>query len=219
MSDDWIGRFPALEGLEPGDRRALAARSAVVRVPAGAVVFGPGQPPENMLLLLSGTVRVHQTSETGREIVLYRVEAGQSCVLTTACLLGGDVYSAEGVAETETEAVTISRRVFEDLMARSEVFRHFVFASYGQRVADLLRVIDDVAFGRIDVRLAARLLALARGGDEIRATHQDLAAELGTAREVVSRQLQEFQRRGWIALGRGTIRLTSRPALQALAGA
>lgn len=218
MNGDWIHRFPALAGLAPADRADLAARSSVVRVPAGAVVFGPGQPPGNMLLLLEGSVRVHQTSDSGREIVLYRVEAGQSCVLTTACLLGGDAYSAEGVAEADTEAVTIPRSVFDDLMARSEVFRHFVFASYGRRVADLLRVIDDVAFGRIDVRLADRLLALARGGEEIRATHQDLATELGTAREVISRQLQEFQRRGWIARSRGAIRLLSPQALQGLAG-
>jgi CRP/FNR family transcriptional regulator len=213
MSDAWIERFPGLARLSPEIRRALTERSAVVRVREGSVIFGPGVSPENLLLLISGTVRVQQTSENGREIVLYRVEAGQSCVLTTACLLAHEDYSAEGVAETDVEAVAIPRGVFDDLMARSEAFRTFVFDSYSHRITELFRVIDEIAFGRIDVRLAQRLTALARGGDEVRATHQQLATELGTAREVISRQLQEFQRRGWVSQARGVIRLTDPAAL------
>lgn len=212
MSGAWIDRFPGLARLSPEIRKTLTERSAVTRVPMGSVIFGPGVSPENLLLLLAGTVRVQQTSENGREIVLYRVEAGQSCVLTTACLLAHEDYTAEGVAETDVEAVAIPRSVFDDLMARSDAFRTFVFDSYSHRITELFRVIDEIAFGRIDVRLAQRLTALARGG-EVRATHQQLATELGTAREVISRQLQEFQRRGWIAQARGVIRLTDPAAL------
>jgi len=219
MTGVWIDRFPGLASLSAEVRRALTERSAVVKVPAGSVIFGPGVSPENLLLLLTGTVRVQQTSENGREIVLYRVEAGQSCVLTTACLLAHEDYTAEGVAETDVEAVAIPRSVFDDLMARSDAFRTFVFDSYSHRITELFRVIDEIAFGRIDVRLAQRLTALARGGDEVRATHQQLATELGTAREVISRQLQEFQRRGWISQARGVIRLTDVAALGANAAA
>lgn len=208
----WIDRFPGLAGLDPATRQALTERSVIAKAPAGAVLFGPGRIPDHLLLLLSGGVRVRQTSESGREIVLYRVEAGQSCVLTTACLLANEAYAAEGVAESDVEAAMIPRVVFDDLLGQSETFRSFVFSAYARRIADLFRVIDEVAFGRIDIRLAQRLLALARG-DEVKATHQELATELGTAREVISRQLAEFQRRGWIAQSRGAIGLVDAAAL------
>lgn len=215
-SSDWIDRFEGLADLDSDLRDELAARSAIVALPQGRTAFGPGHSPENMLLLLSGTVRVYQVSEGGREIVLYRVEAGESCVLTTACLLAHEEYSAEGVAETDVEAAAIPRALFDDLLARSPTFRAFVFSAYSQRIVDLFRVIDQVAFGRIDIRLAQRLTDLARGRAEIRTTHQQLAGELGTAREVVSRQLQEFQRRGWITQSRGEIRLADAAALRGL---
>lgn len=215
----WIERFKGLSSLAPDIREALVSRSQIVRVPAGHVIFGPGKSPDNLLLLLSGTVRVHQTSESGREIVLYRVEAGQSCVLTTACLLAHEDYTAEGMAETDVEAVAIPRGVFDDLLVRSDAFRSFVFTAYSRRITDLFRVIDEVAFGRIDMRLAGRLSTMARTGREVKATHQQLATELGTAREVVSRQLQEFQRRGWIAQSRGTITIEDAQALTELSSA
>lgn len=217
MTTPWIDRFAGLLRLEASLRDTLVARSSIVSVKAGSVIFGPGKSPQNLLLLLDGTVRVRQLSESGREIVLYRVEAGQSCVLTTACLLAHEDYSAEGVAETDVEGVAIPRSVFNDLMARSQGFRDFVFSAYSKRITELFRVIDEVAFGRIDMRLAQRLVALARGGTEVRSTHHELASELGTAREVISRQLQEFQRRGWITLARGSIELSNAAALSKLA--
>lgn len=215
--DNWIDRFKGLASLPAGIRDRLVTRSTVVRVPAGHVIFGPGKSPDNLLLLLAGTVRVHQTSESGREIVLYRVEAGQSCVLTTACLLAHEDYTAQGEAETDVEAVAIPRAVFDELMAQSAEFRTFVFTAYSRRITDLFRVIDDVAFGRIDMRLAARLTTLAGERREVKVTHQQLATELGTAREVVSRQLQEFQRRGWIGQSRGTVLIEDPRALAGLA--
>ncbi len=218
MEETWIDRFPGLSRLPEEIRATLVSGSRVVRVPKNTVIFGPGKTPENLLLLLDGTVRVHQTSESGREIVLYRVEAGQSCVLTTACLLAHEDYTAEGVAETDVAAVAIPRTVFDDLVARSPLFRTFVFNAYSRRITDLFRVIDEVAFGRIDMRLAQRLTALAHGQPEIKVTHQQLATELGTAREVVSRQLQEFQRRDWISQSRGTIGLLDPGALAELGG-
>jgi len=214
---DWIGRFPDLAALEPEVGALLARASRVVALPAGSRIFGPGQAPQNLLLLLSGTVRVQQLSESGREIVLYRVSAGESCVLTTACLMAFEDYLAEGIAETPVEAVAIPRAAFDEAMGRSPVFRRLVFGTFSRRVTDLCRVIDEVAFSRIDIRLAQKLLKLADGGGHVTQTHQQLAAELGTAREVISRQLQEFQRRGWVAAGRGDVSLTDAAALAQLA--
>lgn len=212
----WVDRFAGLRGLPAGLAAELAARSHTVALSAGTHVFLPGQHPDNMLLLLSGTVRVQQTSETGREVFLYRVHAGESCILTTACMLADEDYSAEGIAETDVEAIAIPRAVFDDMVGRSPLFRSFVFRAYSRRIADLFGLIDDIIFQRVDVRLAARILDLESSGLVV-ATHQVLATELGTAREVISRTLGEFQRRGWVGLSRGELRLTDREALQRLA--
>lgn len=213
----WIDRFAGLAQLEPAVRDLLLAHSGIVKAPAGATIFGPGTSPENMLLLLDGTVRVQQVSERGHEIVLYRIEAGQSCVLTTACLLAYEEYSAEGISETPIEAAAVPRDVFDRAVAQSKSFRSFVFAAFSKRITDLFLVIDEVAFQRLDVRLADRLIKLSNGGDTVATTHRALAVELGTAREVISRQLQEFQRRGWIAQARGRVDLLDRAQISRLA--
>ncbi len=213
----WLDRFAGLARLEPPVKELLLRRSQIIEVPADTVIFGPGKSPENMLFLLDGTVRVQQVSESGREIVLYRINAGESCVLTTACLLAYDDYSAEGYAETAVRAAAVPRQVFDDLVAQSKTFRQFVFSAFSKRITDLFLVIDEVAFQRMDVRLAQKLIELSHGADSIETTHQKLSVELGTAREVVSRQLQEFQRRGWVEQSRGTVRLLDRDALSDLA--
>ncbi|MDA3932975.1 MAG: Crp/Fnr family transcriptional regulator [Gammaproteobacteria bacterium] len=218
MTTDWITTFAGLAQLEASVKATLLTKSEVVSVPAGTVIFGPGKTPEQLLLLLEGRIRVQQLSETGREIVLYRVEAGQSCVLTTACLLAYEEYSAEGIAETDVRAAAIPLAVFDDLISRSVDFRNFIFTAYSKRITDLFLVIEEIAFQRIDIRLAQTLLELAHGASQVRATHQQMAAELGTAREVVSRQLGEFQRRGWIRQSRGLIEVLEQPALKSLAG-
>ncbi len=214
---DWITRFKGLNSLEDRLRKKLVAQSRIVTLKKGAKVFGPGSSPDNLLMLLEGTVRVQQLSEGGREIVLYRVNAGESCVMTTACLLAYDDHSAEGIAETQIKAAAIPRKVFEDLITDSPEFRQFVFQSYSRRITDLFYVIDELAFRRVDIRLAQKLITLQKEDNRLTVTHQQLAAELGTAREVISRQLQEFQRRGLVKLSRGTVHLTDVGELKILA--
>lgn len=215
----WLDGFEGLKSLDEATRAELLKAGRVVSMPAGRRIFGPGQAPSSFLLLLEGSVRVHQLSDSGREIVLYRVSEGESCALTTACLLGYQDYIAEAIAETDIRAVAIPRQTFDDLVARSSQFRQFVFLAFSRRVTDLCRLIDEVAFQRLDMRLAGRLIERAHGADALDVTHQELAAELGTAREVVSRQLNELQRRGWIAVSRGHIEIKDRPALERLAHA
>ncbi len=217
MSAAWTNSFPGLAQLEPEVRDLLVSRASVVRVPEGTVIFGPGHPPENLLLVMQGQVRVRQFSEAGREIVLYRVHGGESCVMTTACLMAFDDYAAEGIAETDVEAVAIPRAAFDEAIARSPAFRQFVFQAFSRRITDLFLTIEEVAFGKIDVRLSQKLLELAAGRDRLETTHGALASELGTAREVVSRQMAEFQRRGWIAQSRGTVEIRQPDALREFA--
>lgn len=210
---DWIDRFAGLSRVSPPVRQRLIGDSRIISLPTGSIIFGPGKAPENMLFLLDGTIRVQQVSESGREIVLYRVNAGESCVLTTACLLAYEDYSAEGIAETDIRAAAVPRTAFEALIAESPEFRRFVFTAYSRRITDLFQVINDIAFARMDLRLAQKLRQLGGDSGSIERTHQQLATELGTAREVVSRQLQEFQRRGWIDSGRGHITIRDDEAL------
>ncbi len=212
----WIEQFKGLSQLAPDVKQTLTKRSRVTRFKQGDTVFAPGKTPDYLLLLLNGTVRVQQVSESGREVVLFRVRGGESCVLTTACLLAYEDYLAEGIAETEVEAVAIPRGVFDDLMADSDDFRRFVFHAYSRRIAELFHVIEDIAFRRLDIRVAQKVLDQAENG-VLKATHAQLASELGSAREVISRQLAEFQRRGWISLGRGTVQIEDEAGLRALA--
>ena len=214
---DWISNFPGLSRLGPELRERLGKASAVVSLPAGSRIYGPGQAPANFLLLLEGTVRVQQVSESGREIVLFRVSAGESCALTTACLMGYEDYPAEAIAETDIRAVAIPRDTFDDMIAKSGEFRRFVFTAFSTRVTNLFRIIEEVAFSRMDIRLAHKLVELSHGGPSVPATQAQLAGELGTAREVVSRILAEFHRRGWIEPSRGNIAILDRTGLERLA--
>jgi CRP/FNR family transcriptional regulator len=213
---DWTERFQGTRALPRSVRDRLIDVARVIRFKKGDQVFGPTNVPDSLFFLYDGRIRVSQTSDTGREIVLYRVDAGESCVLTTACMLAEEAYNAEGIAETDIIAIVLPKPAFDRLVAEEEAFRSFVFAAYSRRLIDLLRVVDDVAFGRIDVRLAERLLALAGDYKEIPATHQQLASELGTAREVISRVLQDFQKREMVAQSRGRIALLDKAALTRL---
>ncbi len=215
--DDWVQRFPALRSLEPEALAALRQGSDIVRLPVGARAFEAGQPCRHYLMLLEGVVRVQQLAECGREIVLYRVGAGETCILTAASLLAQEDYAAEGICETAVMAAALRRSTFEVLLARSAAFRRIVFQAYGERLTRLMSVVEEVAFGRIDVRLAQRLLTRRSADGVVMATHQDLAAELGSAREVVSRQLKDFERRGWLGLKRGRIGVIDAGALARLA--
>lgn len=205
MNAEIVTAFPQFSRLDPESARSLEAASRIIAIPAGTVLFQDGAECSNYVLVLDGSIRVQKVAENGREIVLYRVESGQSCVLTTNCLIARDDYSAAGIAETEVRVLVLPAATFRSLLGRSEPFRDFVFSAYASRIADLLMLIEEVAFGRIDVRLGAWLRQHMGVDGEIKATHQDLATELGTAREVVSRQLKEFERRGWVTLHRGRV--------------
>ncbi len=219
MNESWLEQFPDLAALPAEDRRLLSARAMQVSLPAGTTIFAPGVEAESFILVLDGTVRVQQVSPNGREIVLYRVTGGETCIMTTACLLSGEAVSAEGVAETDVDAVALPKAAFEEAIARSPGFRRLVFADYSHRISDLMHVVEEVAFERLDKRLAQRLLDLAGPDGAVCATHQDLATELGTAREVVGRQLKELERRGWLDRARGRIELKEPEHLKALADA
>jgi len=174
-------------------------------LPAGQIIFGPGDACQGLPLVLSGSVRVQMTGVSGNRIVLYRMGADDICTLSIGCLMSDRRYRAEAVVEADAEALMLPRELFDRMMAASAAFRASIMASYGRRLDDLMLLVEEVAFRRMDQRLEEWLSTRARQG-EISVTHQEIAEELGTAREVISRLLKEMERQGRVTLSRGRIR-------------
>lgn len=212
---DWLKQFPALVDLESDAREVLAKYARIVEAPVGTIGYSEGMPCNAYVMRLSGQSRVYKMSSSGREILLYRVAAGETCVITTTCILGNSDYPASTIVEQTICDVIVPKAAFNQLMIDSPVFRRFVMENYGALISDLIVLLDEVAFQSLDARLAKLLLDVA--SPTITRTHQQLADELGTAREVVSRQLKRFEQKGWLTLGRGEVILLNRAALQGMA--
>ena len=212
----WDLHFPQLTECMDDGTRQLINSAKVVQLPANHLLFHPGASCRNYLLLLSGTVHTRMLNESGREVFLYRVCPGESCILTTSCLLGDSSYPAEGVTMEEVTAFSIAKEDFFRALDDSKTFRQFVFSSFSNRLANVIRRMEELMSGDIDRRLARILLS--GGGNQVAKTHQDLAVELGTAREVITRHFKRFAQNGWIRLGRGMIDITDRQALELFVG-
>jgi CRP/FNR family transcriptional regulator len=204
-----------MAALDEPARRQLLAAANTIELGANEFVFHLGDACEAFVILLDGSVRVQLTSAAGREVTLYRIEPGGSCLLTTSCLFSHDQYPAEALTETPVRALAVPKPVFEALLEHSKAFRDYVFDGFAGRLTDVIGRIEAVALTPIEGRLAAALLRL-HGSGQSNITHQALAVELGTAREVVSRHLKRMEASGWVELGRSRIRVIDRDALQKL---
>lgn len=211
----WVARAPGLQDLDAATRARLASIRPMT-LPKGQVLFRPGDAVACFGVVLGGRVGVYLPGATGREILLYSIVPGDSCVQSTLGLLGDDDYSAEAVAETEVEVAMVPRDLFLDLIGKSAAFRTFVFQSFARRLQSVMQVLERVAFIGIEERLAAALLERADGQGLVQATHQELATAIGSVREVVSRRLEALARKGLVALERGAIRVTDRDGLRRL---
>lgn len=192
-------------------------RTSPLRCPAGTVLFRPGDACPGFVRLASGTIRVTLTGASGREVVLYRVQAGDVCLQTFACLTDGRSYSAVGIAETDLTGEIVPHGAFRRRLAGDATFRAEVLAAVARRFADFEQLVEDVALTGFDARLARALLRLAQGGEAIATTHDALAAETASGRAFVSRRLAEFARAGLIEPGRGRLRLLDRAGLERVA--
>ncbi len=212
------GAFPELCDAPASTLERIARHGIYRKVQTGTVMFSEHTPCGGFPLVLAGSVRVVQRYANGRELQLYRIKAGESCLLSGTCLLGKTDYSASGIAEDKLELLVIPAVEFQSLIAEDEVFRTYVFSLYGERLATLLNLVEAIAYQKLDQRLAALLLAHAQGeSTTIRATHQALADELGSVREIVTRLLRSFEDRGWVELGREKIVVRDTDAIAALA--
>ena len=210
-----LNLYPPLAGLTADRLAAILQPQAIMQLPAGAQVFTEQQPCRGFPLLLEGSIKVVKQAASGRELLLYRVLPGGSCIISSSCLLGRTDYNARGIAETPIALLALPVASFSALMMKHPPFRDFVFHLFTERIAELMQLVEEVAFARLDQRLAKLLLA--RPENTLNVTHQQLADELGSVREIVSRLLKGFAAQGLVTLGREQLSITDRPGLQKLA--
>lgn len=209
-----LQQYPMLQELPTAELEAMLMTASLMALPAGTVMFDENQPCRGFPLLLSGSLRVIKSAANGRELQLYRVLPGESCILTSSCLLGDTSYQARGIVDEAVEIIMLPALAFHRLLDKNEAFRRYVFQLFTERLTDMMELVSAVAFQKLDQRLAALLTGKS---SPIHATHQALADELGSAREIVSRLLKGFAEQGWVRLGREQIIITDPEALRRFA--
>jgi len=209
-----LSKCPLLSGLPAAGADEVLRHAIALKAPAGTILFDTGAACQALPLILSGSIRVFKRAETGREISLYRVSQGELCIVTISCLLGANAYPATGVAESEISAIALPRPLFMRLTESHPPFRQEVFHLFAERLSGLMQLVEEIAFHKLDQRLAALLAAHA---PLVTGSHQQLADELGSVREIVSRLLKQFEEHGWIRLGRERVEIQDVAALQAFA--
>lgn len=211
----WVAQATSLPPLEPATKNRLAHLTPF-EAPKGTALFHPGDTVKGFVVVLKGRVDVFLTGPSGREILLYAVEPGQSCIQSTLGLMGGEDYSGEAIARNDCRLVLIPRDMFLDLMNQSDAFRTFVFRAFATRMQSMMHLLERVAFERVESRLARCLLDRAENG-RLTATHAEIATMIGSAREVVSRRLDALARRGILRLERGVVHINDADTLAELA--
>lgn len=210
---EWVDAFTELQTIDDPEWAAVANKVNAVRVPPETEIFREGDVCKNYILVLEGSTRVYKSFESGREMVLYRVQAGETCSITTSVLLAGGLYPANAVTETECRAVLIPTKDFHAVFDASKGFRDYVCKVFGGRVRDLIVLLEAVTMRNVNIRLARWLLDNCSGAGLVEASHRELAFELGTAREVISRHLKEFEKNSLVGLSRKNIELLDTAAL------
>jgi CRP/FNR family transcriptional regulator, anaerobic regulatory protein len=205
--------LPVLQGADVKLLHEFQRIAFLARIPAGQDVFLEGDRVDSIALLISGVVRVYKIGETGREITLYRFGNGESCILTANAILSQKTFPAIATVEKEAEAVMIPADIFRDWVKHFDPWREFVFELLSERLSTVMAVVEEVVFQRMDRRVASLLLNRFKPSHLIRITHQEIAAELGSSREVISRILEDFSQKGWVEVGRGTIEILDREGL------
>ena len=198
--------FPAFRISPDGLVRELIDAGRRQRVPAAKQIYAEGDSCSAIAFVLSGEVRVYKVGQTGREITLYEIGPGETCILNASCILSGQNYPANAVTSTATELLLIPSEAFRRMVGAHEEIRDFVFTLLSRRLSGVMELVEEVAFGRMDERLRDYLVERS-ADDRLEATHQKIANDLGTSREVVSRILKEFERQGIVRLSRNEIAL------------
>ncbi len=199
--------YPSLTHQKDNVWQDIVNQANIVSLPAGIPLLQPDTPCMQFMLLLNGSVRIYQQTPNDREATLYRIHGGDLCVLSVNGLIQQKDFGAFAKTETIITALTFSRELFMDAMAKSADFREFILLNLTDRFNDVLRLMEEIVFENLDTRLICLLARLSRKNenDTLHITHQELARELGSSREVISRLLKGIEKQGCIKLGRGVI--------------
>ena len=209
----WHTLFPAIARLPQEEKQIASENIQFLELRIGDIAYLQGGDCPNYLMCLSGQTRIFKRSPSGKEILIYRVGSGGTCVLTTQCLLTDGKFPAESIADTHVQLAALPANKFHELIRRSEAFRQFVFTDYTRLLGGVIDLVDQLAFRSIEERLSLRLLADADENGIVRKTHQQLASELGCVREVVSRHLSIWETNGWVQTTRGAIEILDQESL------
>lgn len=207
--------FPFLSSLNSVDENMMENVSLWQTVQKGKILTTEGDSCSYFSFLVSGLIRVYKLGETGRELTLYRLNKGDSCILTASCILSNSPFPAIAVSETDIEVVSIPSSLFKDWIEKHEYWRHFIFDLIARRLAEIISVVDDIAFRHVDTRIATKIYQLyIKNGNPIRITHHNLARDIGSSREVVTRTLKDFEEKAYISTSRGTIKVLNPQSLK-----
>lgn len=185
--------------------------------PKGTTLFQPGQACPGFVILEEGTIKVTLSGPSGREVVLYRVKPGDVCLQTLSCLIDGQAYGAEGVAETDLAGELVPATEFRTKLAEDTTFRDMIMTSVSARFSEYQQLIEDVALTSFDARLAKVLLRLASETGKVATTHSELASETASGRAYVTRRLAAFAREGWVAQHDDGVAILNRKMLEHIA--
>jgi CRP/FNR family transcriptional regulator len=213
ITQELLDELAIPQGASPEFRTQFAQYASRVDLPQGATICWEGDACEQLAIVAAGVVRVYKVGESGREITLYRLERGQSCILTASCILSHVRFPALAIAETDVQAIVVPSFVVRSWMQRFPEWQEYVFSLMAERVSDIIATVEEVAFRRMDTRIARYILESTEGEKPLAITHQEIAYDLGTAREVVSRVLKEFERDGLVSLSRGEVAVLDRQRL------
>ncbi len=203
---EFIETFQALRNAPERIVENILSKATVRSFPAGMLIYSEGDACAAIAFVLTGEIRVYKAAEGGREITLYEIGRGETCILNASCVLANTSYPANAVSVKEGAMLLLPADDFRRLMETSEDVRHFVFGIMSTRLTTVMALVEEVAFGRMDIRLREYLSEKAEHGI-LRSTHQKIAGDLGTSREVISRLLKDLERKGIVALSRSEITL------------
>lgn len=197
--------FPLFRQAGQDVTAELFQHSKLAELPADQLICMEGNKCSCIPLVLEGRARVYKLSESGREITLYHVEPGESCIMTASCILSGVEFPAYAATETAVKAIVIPPEILHRWVNEYEVWRRFLCGMLASRLAEVIAVVEEVAFKRVDIRAAEYLLKVIDKDGAILKTHQSIATDIGTSREVISRILKDFEHKGLVCLSRGKI--------------
>lgn len=216
---DSLRSFSAFQAMPNEVESDLLTGANVLSVPSGRILSSPGEQSPYYPLVMSGRARIYVTDSEGREITLYRLDPGDGCVLAATCSICNLPSPGFAVVEVGGDALLIPATTLRAWVESHTFWRDYVFSLIALQLGHVLAIVNELAFERLDTRIALFLLRnVTNGTDRVRATHQAIAHEIGTRREVASRILKQLERDGLLALERGCVRVRDQSALEKLAG-